>query len=170
MLDYFSVPVMDNNGYRACNPGISLEGPLSEEERKTLERKLVKTLNWIGVKIPQEVELKGKMVPLKEVIWDLMSKKECYTEEEKKILYDLEYALEKKLKDDIKEVGTDESKAEVLGHYCEAMGLMRAIVSLKAMVETDRCHEDKLKLSKRIMDRRKAEAESWLGFLKRLDL
>ncbi len=159
-----------NDEYRACNPGISLQGPLSEEERKTLERKLVKTLNWIGVKIPWEVELRGIKVPLKEVIWDLMSKKECYTEEEKKILYDLERALEKKLKEDIKDVGTDESKAEVLDHYCEAMGLMRAIVSLKAMVETDRCHEDNKKLSKRMIDRRKAEAESWLGFLRRLDL
>jgi hypothetical protein len=162
--------VMNYNEYRVCNPGISLEGLLSEEERKTLERKLVKTLNWIGVKIPQEVELKGKMVPLKEVMWDLMSKKECFTEDEKKILTDLESALETKLKEDIREVGTDESKTEAINHYCEALGLMRAIISLKSMVETDKCHAKKQKLSKRITDRRKEEAESWLGFLKRIDL
>jgi hypothetical protein len=161
---------MDDNGYRVCNPGITLEGPLSEEERNTLERKLVRTLNWIGVKIPQEVELKGKKVPLKEVMWDLMSKKECFTEEEKKILSDLESALEKKLKEDIKDVGTDESKTEAIDHYCEALGLMRAIISVKTMVETDKCLVSKQKLSKRITDRRKAEAESWLGFLKRIDL
>ncbi len=162
--------MMDNNGYRVCNPGITLEGPLTEEERKTLEGKLVKTLNWIGVKVPREVELKGKKVPLKDVMWDLMSKKECFTEDEKKVLYDLESALEKKLKEDVKEVGTDESKTEALNHYCEALGLMRAIISLKAMVETDKCLVSKQKLSKRITDRRKAEAESWLGFLKRIDL
>lgn len=162
--------VMNDNGYRVCNPGITLEGPLSEEERKTLDRKLVKTLNWIGVKIPQEVELRGKKVPLKEVMWDLISKKECFTEDEKKILYDLESVLEKKLKEDIKEVGTDESKTEAINHYCEALGLMRAIISLKAMVETDKCQANKQKLTKRITDRRKEEAESWLGFLKRIDL
>jgi hypothetical protein len=161
---------MDDNRYRVCNPGITPEGPLSEEERKTLERKLFKTLNWIGVKIPREVELKGKRVPLKEVMWDLMSKKECFTEDEKKILADLESALEKKLKEDVREVATEESKTGAINHYCEALGLMRAIISLKAMVETDKCHAKKQKLSKRITDRRKAEAENWLGFLKRVDL
>ncbi len=160
----------DNDEYRVCNPGITLQGHLSEEDRKTLEQKLIRTLNWIGVKIPREVELKGKKVPLKEVMWDLMSKKECFTEEEKNILSDLESALEKKFKQDIKDVGTDENKTEAINHYCEALGLMRAIISLKTMVETDKCQADKQKLSKRIMDRRKEEAENWLGFLKRIDL
>ena len=160
----------DKDGYRACNPGITLEGALSEEDRRILEGKLIRALNWIGVKIPGEVELKGKKVPLKEVIWDLMNKKECFTDDDKNILYDLESALEKKFKEDTKNVGTDESKTEAINHYCEALGLMRSIISLKTMVDTDKCHADKLKLSKRIMDRRKEEAENWLGFLKRIDL
>ncbi len=160
----------DSNEYRACNPGITLEGPISEEERKTLEQKLARTLNWIGVKIPREVELKGKMMPLKEVMWGLMSKKECFTEEEKNILSDLESALEKKLKADIKNVGDSEDKTEAIDHYCEALGLMRAIISLKAIVDTDKCQASKQKLSRRITERRKEEAENWLGFLKRIDL
>jgi hypothetical protein len=161
---------MDDEGYRVCNPGIGLEGPLSEQERKTLEQKLVRTLNWIGVKIPKEVELKGKKVPLKDVIWELMSKKECFTEEEKKVLLDLELALEMKLKEDIKEVSTEKDKTDAINHYCEALGLIRAIISLKTMIETDKCEARKHKLSRRIMDRRKEEAESWLGFLKKLNL
>ena len=43
----------NDDGYRACNPGIPLEGDISDEERRTLKRKLIRTLNWIGVKVPR---------------------------------------------------------------------------------------------------------------------
>jgi len=158
----------DDDGYRVCNPGISLEGDISDEERKTLKKKLVRTLNWIGVKMPAEVELNGKKLPLSEVVWGLLNKKECFTEDEKKIIADLEMTLEKKLKEDIKNIDRDEQKTAAIDHYCEALGLMRAIISLKGMLASDRC--ERIRLTKKLQDRRREEAENWLVFLKGLNL
>lgn len=158
----------DDDGYRACNPGISLEGDISDEERKKLKSKLIRTLNWIGVKIPKEVELNGKKLPLGDVVWDLLNKKECFSEEEKKVIADLEMALEKKLKEDIKNIDRDEQKTEAINHYCEAIGLMRAIISLKGMLAGDRCEH--VRLAKKIRDRQREETENWLSFLKGLNL
>lgn len=156
--------IKDDNGYRACNPGITLKGDISDEERKKLKSKLIKTLNWIGVKMPEEIELNGKKLPLGEVVWNLLNKKECFTEEEKRVIADLEMALEKKLKEDVKKIDKDEQKTEAINHYCEALGLMRAIISLKGMLASDRC--ERIRLTKRINDRRKEETENWLNFLK----
>jgi len=156
----------DDDGYRACNPGIPLEGDISDEERKKLKSKLIKTLNWIGVKMPGEIELNGKKLPLSEVVWNLLNKKECFTEDEKRVIADLEMALEKKLKEDVKKIDKDEQKTVAINHYCEALGLMRAIISLKGMLASDRC--ERIRLTKRISDRRKEETENWLNFLKDL--
>ncbi|OPY27694.1 MAG: hypothetical protein A4E28_01891 [Methanocella sp. PtaU1.Bin125] len=160
--------MIDDNGYMVCNPGIPLEGDLSDDERKTLKSKLIRTLNWIGVKMPAEVELNGKKLPLGEVVWDLLNKKDCFTEDEKKVITDLELALEKKLREDVRNIDTDERKTEAIDHYCEALGLMRAIISLKGMLASDRC--ERIRLTKKIRDRRKEETENWLSFLKSLDL
>jgi len=158
----------DSQGYMVCNPGIELDGDISDEERKVLKRKLKKTMNWIGVKMPKEMILNGKKVPLSEAVWSLLNKKECFTEEERKIISDLEIALEKKFKEDLRGIDTDESKTEAINHYCEALGLMRAIISLKGMLASDRC--ERIRLTKKIHERRKEEAENWLGFLKRINL
>jgi hypothetical protein len=157
----------DDDGYRACNPGISLEGDISDEERRKLKSKLIRTLNWIGVKMPEEIELNGKKLPLSEVVWDLLNKKECFTDEEKKVIADLEMALEKKLKEDVRNIDRDEQKTEAIDHYCEALGLMRAIISLKGMLSGDRC--ERVRLTKKLRDRQKEETENWLSFLKSLD-
>lgn len=156
----------EDDSYRACNPGISPEGDISDGERSTLKKKLIRTLNWIGVKMPDEVELNGKKLPLSEVVWGLLNKKECFTEEEKKVIADLEMALEKKLKEDMKKIDRDEQKADAINHYCEALGLMRAIISLKGMLASDRC--ERIRLTKRIQDRRREETENWLNFMKDL--
>jgi len=39
-------------------------------------------------------------------------------------------ALEKQFREDLRDIDTDESKTEAIDHYCEALGLMRAIISL----------------------------------------
>lgn len=118
--------------------------------------------------MPAEIELNGKKLPLSEVVWDLLNKKECFTEDEKKVIADLEMALEKKLKEDIKNIDTDEHKTEAINHYCEALGLMRAIISLKGMLASDRC--ERIRLTEKIRDRRGEETENWLSFLKSLNL
>jgi len=155
-------------GYSVCNPGVEPDGNISDEERNILKRKLKKTMNWIGVKMPKEVTLNGKEVPLSEAVWGLLNKKECFTEEERKVIGDLEMALEKKFREDLRDIDTDESKTEAIDHYCEALGLMRAIISLKGMLANDRCEH--IRMTKKAHERRKEDAQNWLGFLKRMNL
>jgi hypothetical protein len=67
-----------------------------------------------------------------------------FSEEEKKVIADREMALEYKLKEDVKNIDKDEQKTEAINHYCEALGLMRAIISLKDMLAGDRCEHIRL--------------------------
>jgi hypothetical protein len=48
----------------------------------------------------------------------------------------------KKIKDDIKTIGSDDKREEeAIGHYCEALGLARAIVSLKRLATIYNCYK-----------------------------
>jgi hypothetical protein len=161
---------MAEERYLRCNPGIDWDGTFTENDRRVLETKLMRLMSWIGARVPEMVVLNGKEVPLGDVLWDLLRKKECFSDDEKKAIFDLEVALEKKFKEDLRTIRTETlNEDEAVGSYCEALGLIRAIVSLKGLMTADTCGGDSREVSKKIADRRKDDANSWLNFLKRVN-
>ncbi|MCD1293769.1 hypothetical protein CUJ83_02005 [Methanocella sp. CWC-04] len=151
-----------------CYPGIHHGGMLTEEERRHLEFKLTRLLEWVGAWIPGDVTVDNKKIPLHEIVWDLMNKDDL-TDEDKELLTDLEYKLEKKFHQDVERIReSDKTEDEAIRDYCEALGLLRAIITLKdiaASPESIIGHGD---LSRRINERRKNEANAWLNYLKQI--
>ncbi len=104
---------------------------LSVSEREKLLHGLHGYLTWVGAEIPDVFEIDGTEIPLHEVVWRLISKKEL-TEAETAGIESLIRALEAREACDetalAKEAITRE-EAECL--YKEAAGLLRAIMDLK---------------------------------------
>ena len=104
---------------------------LSVSEREKLLHGLHGYLTWVGAEIPDVFEIDGTEIPLHEVVWRLINKKEL-TEAETAGIESLIRALEAREACDetalAKEAITRE-EAECL--YKEAAGLLRAIMDLK---------------------------------------
>ena len=107
-------------------------------------------MSWIGASVPEKVMLNGKQVPLGDVLWDLLRKKECFNDDEKKAIFALEEALEKKLKEDLRSIRNESlNEDKAVSTYCEALGLIRAIVSLKGLMMADTCGQETRERSRR---------------------
>jgi hypothetical protein len=137
---------------------------ITPEERRHLELKLHRMLVWVGVLTPFEFELGGKVVPLHDIVWDLLAK-DCLSEEEKEYVRKLIYRLQKHEHVDEEVLHQNEltvAEADVL--FKEASGLLRAILSLKSLVG----RKETCALRSRVSQRRLEEAKYWLGFLKQI--
>jgi hypothetical protein len=106
---------------------------LSVNEREKLLHGLHGYMAWVGAEIPDVFEIDGTEIPLHELVWRLINKKEL-TEPETVGIESLIRALEEKETCDettlAKETITRE-EAECL--YKEASGLLRAIMDLKGI-------------------------------------
>jgi hypothetical protein len=138
--------------------------PLTPEERRRLELRLHRMLVWVGVLTPFEFELGGRVVPLHDIVWDLLAK-DCLTEEEKDDVRKLISKLQSHERVDEEVLHNNEltvAEADVV--FREARGLLRAILSLKSLVG----RKDTCALRTRVSQRRLEEAKYWLGFLKQI--
>jgi hypothetical protein len=138
--------------------------PLTPEERRRLELRLHRMLVWVGVLTPFEFELGGRVVPLHDIVWDLLAK-DCLTEEEKDDVRKLISKLQSHERVDEEVLHNNEltvAEADVV--FREARGLLRAILSLKSLVG----RKDTCALRTRASQRRLEEAKYWLGFLKQI--
>jgi hypothetical protein len=157
--------------YDMCNSELKWDGPLTPEERKLLEQKVSLTLGWVGTKVPASVEIDGKPMPLHDLVWNLL-KKDAFSDDEKQLILDLEAKLEKKFRADVldlRERDSTDEQAET--HYCEALGLMRAIVTLKNMTSGDNAglqHRQGSYLTGKMAEQRRREASRWLDLLKQI--
>ena len=144
--------------------GDGAERPITPEERHHLELRLHRMLVWVGVLTPFEFELGGKVMPLHDIVWDLLAK-DCLTDEEKESVRNLIYKLQNHERVD-EEVLHDSqltvAEADVL--FKEASGLLRAILSLKTLVGA----KNTCALKSRASQRRLEDAKYWLGFLKQI--
>jgi hypothetical protein len=106
---------------------------LSVSEREKLLHRLHGYLAWVGAEIPDVFEIDGTEIPLHEVVWRLINKKEL-TESETAGIESLIRALEEKETCDetalAKETITREEAEDL---YKEASGLLRAIMDLKGI-------------------------------------
>jgi len=103
----------------------------TDVERRYLERQLRSMFAYVGCMTPGEVEVNGVVIPLRDIIWTLITKKEL-SEDEINQARALSRALERRIRYDrelIKEYELNDEEAEKL--YFEACGLIRAVVSLR---------------------------------------
>jgi hypothetical protein len=144
--------------------GREAQRPITPEERRRLELKLHRMLVWVGVLTPFEFELGGRVVPLHDIVWDLLAK-DCLTDEEKEYVRKLINRLQKHEHFDEEVLHNSQltvAEADVI--FKEASGLLRAILSLKSLVG----RKDTCALKTRTSQRRLEEAKYWLGFLKQI--
>ncbi len=117
---------------------------------------------WVGAKIPDVFEIDGTEIPLHELVWRLINKKEL-TEPETIGIESLIRALEEKETCDetalAKETITRE-EAECL--YKEASGLLRAIMDLKGI--ENGAHPDK-DVRRKILQKKISDARGLLKFV-----
>jgi hypothetical protein len=165
---------MENDGTRKKCPYNYTEmeghGPLTEEERKRLEQKLSRLLEWVGVWVPDDVMLDGQNVPLHETVWKLIRKSRLSREEEA-LLLNLEDRLDKKYKEDLGKIDkTDRTEDQAFQDYCEAAGLLRAIVTLKDLEKREEKAMKPDELIDAVNEAKKAKARRWLEYLRELNV
>ena len=135
---------------------------LSVNEREKLLHGLHGYLTWVGAEIPDVFEIDGTEIPLHEVVWQLINKKEL-TEPETVGIESLIRALEAKETCDetalAKETITRE-EAECL--YTEASGLLRAIMDLKRI--ENGAHPD-ADVRRKILQKKISDAQGLLKFV-----
>ena len=135
---------------------------LSVNEREKLLHGLHGYLSWVGAEIPDVFEIDGTEIPLHEVVWRLINKKEL-TEAETAGIESLIRALEAREACDetalAKETITRE-EAECL--YKEAAGLLRAIMDLKGI--ENGAHPDK-DVRRKILQKKISDAQGLLKFV-----
>ena len=104
---------------------------LSISEREKLLHGLHGYMAWVGAEIPDIFEIDGTEIPLHEVVWRLINKKEL-TEAETAGIESLIRALEEKeVYDETALARKTITREEAEDLYNEASGLLRAIMDLK---------------------------------------
>ncbi len=135
---------------------------LSVSEREKLLHGLHGYLAWVGAEIPDVFEIDGTEIPLHELVWRLINKKEL-TEAETAGIESLIRALEAKEACDetalAKEAVTRE-EAENL--YKEASGLLRAIMDLKGIENGAHPDED---IRRKLLQKTISDARGLLKFV-----
>ncbi|MCD4704413.1 MAG: DUF5788 family protein [Methanosarcinaceae archaeon] len=138
---------------------------ITEPERSKLLANLHKHLVWCGEKIPEKIEINGEIIPLHEIIWDLVTKTHLSESDEKTIdeyivlLSEKEQKCETTLKDSFL------SPAEAKAIFNRTAGLLRAIMYLKELEHypdrDDRPHE----FHRMHLERKVEEAKQWAKFM-----
>jgi hypothetical protein len=135
---------------------------LSVSEREKLLHELHGYMAWVGAEIPYVFEIDGTEIPLHELVWRLINKKEL-TEAETIGIESLIRALEEKEACDetalAKETTTRE-EAECL--YKEASGLLRAIMDLKGI--ENEAHPDK-DICRKVLQKKIRDARGLIKFV-----
>jgi len=135
---------------------------LSARERDSLLHRLHRYLVWVGAEIPDVCEIDGTEIPLRELIWRLISKQQL-TEEETAGIESLIHVLEKKeANDEVAIAEANISKEEAKNLYNEASGLLRAIMDLKEIEHGT--HPDK-DIRRKEMRKKIRDAHSLLKFV-----
>ena len=119
-----------------------MEETLSERERARLLRRLHGYLVWVGAEIPKVCVIDGSAIPLHELIWRLINKKEL-TDGEISEIESLIHLLEKKEScNEAALADADITEEEAENLYDEAAGILRAIIDLKEIGNRTRQDSD----------------------------
>jgi hypothetical protein len=135
---------------------------LSVSERDKLLHGLHGYMAWVGAEIPDVFEIDGTEIPLHEVVWRLINKKEL-TEAETAGIESLIRALEEKeVYDETALARETITREEAEDLYNEASGLLRAIMDLKRI--ENGAHRDK-DVRRKILQKKISDARGLLKFV-----
>lgn len=102
------------------------------------------------------------------MIWNIVKKKNI-TESDREMLLDLDGKLNKKFHEDLERIKhKDTMENQAIQDYCEALGLLRAIITLKDISTKEEKKESKDDLAKRMRESTNERTKYWLEFLKSL--
>ncbi|MDH7508108.1 MAG: DUF5788 family protein [Methanomassiliicoccales archaeon] len=135
---------------------------LTPEERSRILARLHSLLYWVGVLIPDEEVIDDHKIPLRDIVFDFISKEEP-TDEEVMGALALAHSLEKKAKglEEELEVGRlTKSRAREL--YEEIAGLLRAVDDLRHSKGQD------FEIKARALMSKVDDEKRWLEFIERI--
>ncbi|AKB84699.1 DUF5788 family protein [Methanococcoides methylutens] len=141
---------------------------ITKQQREKLLARLHRHLFWCGERIPDEVELEGKKVPLHEITWQLINK-EKLTDEDRDHIDHCIVSLNKKAKScETYLEKTDMTLDEAKDVFDKTAGLLRAIMDLKDIEELS--GPERMKKFREEAEKCKVkDAKGWMQFLEELE-
>ena len=136
--------------------------PLSPSDRSRIISRIHSLLNWVGELLPQQIEIEGRSIDLRDVVYDYLIKDD-HTPGEKQqalALADMLLTEETRLEGEIRTEDLDRQHACEICH--EARMLLRAVDELR-VAPCEEVEVRKLGLLKKVED-----AKRWDKFVKRL--
>jgi len=144
---------------------LSDAGTLTKKEREELLFKLSRLLTFVGTEIPEEAELDGQHIPLREVMWQLINHKQELTPDEFAAVDTLYGAIERKIREIEATIKTgDIGDDEALALYAEAQGLICAAVELRDIEKGKKLNNYARAVSEKTIEAQKR----WLEYLKKI--
>ncbi len=134
-----------------------------ESAKRRCEYKLGRMLVWVGIQAPDEVDIEGEALPLREVIWKLLSMKELSERDicnARRLVHLLE---EKKLANELA-IKSGSNLEEIEKLCLESAGLIRAILTLKDIETKDR--DKALQAKCKLYETE--DIHSWIEYIKHL--
>jgi hypothetical protein len=130
----------------------------TDDERRYLERQLRSMFAFVGCEIPETVNAGGTRIPLRDVVWRLLTR-EALSEQEAALVRELVPVLDRKVRDDkmmIEQYDLTDEEAEKL--YFEACGMLKALLTVQeldrnrksSIGESDR--DEKVKDARRLLE------------------
>jgi len=139
---------------------------LSADERDKLLHRLHGYLAWVGAEIPSVFEIDGMEIPLHELVWRLINKKELADEEIVGIESLISVLEKKESRDEAAIAEADITEEEANNLYKEASGLLRAIMDLKDLERG--AYPDDYDLRRKVAQKKVRDAHSLLKFVDKL--
>ena len=119
-------------------PLVDMDGVLSKEERKRIIKRLHSILAWVGSQIPQDQEVCGEQLNLRDTVIKLVSK-ETLTKEDLDCAKYLAQHLSERESDLENEIISGEiTEEEALELLKEARGILRAIEELRNLEDRNK--------------------------------
>ncbi len=119
-------------------------------------------LAWVGAEIPDVFEIDGIEIPLHEVVWRLVNKKELAESETAGIESLIRALEEKEVYDETALAKETITREEAENLYNEASGLLRAIMDLKGI--ENGAHPDK-DVRRKVLQKKISDARGLLKFV-----
>jgi len=138
---------------------------LTRQEREKILQKLNRLFIFIGCEIPTKIEVDDETIPLRELIWKIVTSKEPLSSEELASIDKLYHDIEKRIhEEELKIKSADITKTEARELYVETCGLIRAALELRD-VEKSGLSRD---YSGQVIPEMIESQKSWLEYLKKI--
>ncbi len=141
---------------------------LSAKQRSRLLGRLHRQLFWCGEKIPEEVDIRGNMVPLHELIWELVNKRHLDEKDKEHVDRCIDLLLEKAGEYESHLENDQMTVDQARDFFDKTAGLLRAVMDLKEIEEhPDRDRGMKFHEQSRICKLK--DAKDWLQFISEIE-